>query len=291
MTKQIVKELKKFIKFTDQNKSSHWKYYLNKKSNFDNPLEPLGFGTYKKKLFLFDLMHKLLSVIVFGFKLFSLETYKNYKKVFNNSKRQIDVDVIRHILTFSLFYKNELRPKKLCVIGDGKANFVIGSLINYPSSQIISVNLTETLINDFLVLKKMNLLNDDDIQVIKSEKDILIDQKKLILVPSHLKNFLKDKNIDLFANIASFQEMNTKEILNYFNLIKSNQSIFYCCNREYKKLVGGEELFFKDYPFGNGKKIIYENCKWHQKYYSLKFPFIRKYDGNHIHCLVDYSNR
>ena len=36
MTKQIVKELNKFIKFTDQNKSSHWKYYLNKKSNFDN---------------------------------------------------------------------------------------------------------------------------------------------------------------------------------------------------------------------------------------------------------------
>ena len=71
--------------------------------------------------------------------------------------------------------------------------------------------------------------------------------------------------------------------------IKENKSLLYTCNREYKKLYGGEELIFKNYPWGNGKKIFYENCFWHQKFYTFKPPFIKKYDGNIMHCLIDYS--
>ena len=289
MTKEIVKELSKFIKFTNLNKSSHWKKYLTDQSNYQNPFEPLGFGAFKKKFFFFSFFHKILSLMIFGNKIFSSKSYKNYSKVFNLANRQIDVDVMRHICTFNYFFKKKLFPSKLCIIGDGKANFVIGALVNYPQSQIISVNLTETLINDYLVLKKMNLISDKDIQIIQSSGDEIIEEKKLILVPSHLKNFLKNKSIDLFANIASFQEMNMSEISDYLKIIKTNNCVFYCCNREYKKLIGGEELVFDKYPFGIGKKIVYENCEWHQKYYSLSFPFFRKYDGNHKHCLIDYK--
>ena len=65
--------------------------------------------------------------------------------------------------------------------------------------------------------------------------------------------------------MVSFQEMTSKEIDNYFEIIKENKSLLYTCNREYKKLYGGEELIFKNYQQGNGKKIFYENCFWHQK--------------------------
>ena len=48
--------------------------------------------------------------------------------------------------------------------------------------------------------------------------------------------------------------MNMKEIIEYFEIIKSNRSILYTCNRE-KKFYQGEVLKFKDYPWGYGKKF------------------------------------
>ena len=83
--------------------------------------------------------------------------------------------------------------------------------------------------------------------------------------------------------------MTINEISNYFEIIKNNKSKLYCCNREYKKLYGGEELYFDKYPFANSKKIFWEDCPWHQKHYSLRPPFIHKYHGNIKHCLVDFS--
>ena len=55
--------------------------------------------------------------------------------------------------------------------------------------------------------------------------------------------------------------MNIDEISQYFKeVIKNNKSILYCCNREYKKLVGGEELHFDKYPWDNTKKLFWEDC-------------------------------
>ena len=84
------------------------------------------------------------------------------------------------------------------------------------------------------------------------------------------------------------QEMTPKILHNYFEIIKSNKSYFYCCNREYKKLPEGEELIFKDYPWGNCKIIFSEDCSWHQKFYTSRPPFIGKYDGNVKHALIKY---
>ena len=60
-------------------------------------------------------------------------------------------------------------------------------------------------------------------------------------------------------------------------------------NREYKKLLGGEELYFDKYPFSNSRKIFWENCPWSKEYYSLRPHFIHNYNGNVKHCLVDFS--
>jgi len=180
-------------------------------------------------------------------------------------------------------------PSNVCVIGDGKCNFVIGSLLTFPNSRIFSINLSETLINDYLNLKEMKILDDTEIQVIENAHDEILENKKLILIPSHLKEYLLNKDIDLFVNMASFQEMTINEVENYFRIIKSNNPLFYCCNREYKKLVGGEELYFDNYPWGNIAKKFNEDCPWHQKFYQVNYPFIKRYDGNIKHCLIDYS--
>ena len=288
MKNSILEKLEKSIEFSNNNKSSHWRKYLNSNSNYLNPNRSLGFGTYSKKSLFKTIFHYVFCLLIFDNSILKSETYKKYKIFLKKSKRQINQDTMRHIFTFDLLKKIN-SPSNVCVIGDGKCNFIIGSLIIYPDAKIFSVNLSETLINDYMVLKQMKLLDDDDIQVIENEHDSILENKKLILVPSHLKEFLSNKSIDLFVNIASFQEMPVKEVDNYFRIIKSTNSLFYCCNREYKKLIGGEELYFNKYPWGNNTKELNEDCPWHQKLYQTKFPFIRKYDGNMKHCLIDYS--
>ena len=285
MNDQIINQLIDNIKETNKDKSSHWHNYLHKESDFQNKFEHLGFGTYTSKSYK-DILHLFLQKIIFGNQIFKTETYKKYKIEFNNQNRLIDTDTIRHIFTFEKL-KKMINPKKIAIIGDGKLNGVLGAYLTFPKAQIFSINLSETLINDYLILKDSSSELKNSIELV-NHLNFQPTNKKICLVPSNFKNFLLNKNIDLFINIASFQEMNMKEINEYFTIIKNNKSKLYCCNREYKKLIGNEEIYFKKYPWEDSKKIFWEDCPWHKKFYALKPPFICKYNGNNIHCLVEY---
>ena len=230
------------------------------------------------------------SRLIFGNKIFKTNEFKIFKKFCNLQNRQIDTFVIRHIFTFNFLNQHNLLKGNVCIIGDGKVNCVGGLLsINRNDIKIFSINLTEVLINDYLIIKNYNLLNDDSIIVVKSEKDLDSPNKKLFLIDASNVHLLKNKNINLFINIASMQEMTSEIIENYFQIIKSNRSFFYCCNREYKKLPGGEEIFFDEYPWGDCEKIVFEECLWHRKYYEFFPPFIHKYDGIVKHALINYE--
>lgn len=286
MDKRIIEELEANIEKTSENKSSHWKKYLYKNIDYKNPHTMFGFGSFTKKNYK-SLFHNILQKKIFGKNLFMTNTYKKYQNLFDEIGRQIDIDTVRHILTFEKL-RGKVNPKKICIIGDGKCNGVLGAHLTFPEADIISVNLSETLINDYIILNFFNVDLNNSTKLISS-KDENLNNSKLFLVPSNLKEFLLNKNIDLFINIASFHEMNIDEISKYFKVIKNNKSILYCCNREYKKLVGGEELHFDKYPWDNTKKLFWEDCPWHQNFYAFRPPFIRKYDGNIKHCLVDFS--
>ena len=286
MSDLIIKKLVDNIKETNLDKSSHWQKYLGENSNYLNEFKQFGFGSYTKKSPK-NVAQNLLGKIIFGNKVFKTNTFKKYKLIFDKINRFIDVDTIRHIFTFEKI-KKICNPKSICIIGDGKINGVLGAHLTYPYSKIYSVNLSETLINDYLIIKKINTVLKDTVELV-DDINFKNTDKILCLVPSNFKRFLLNKNIDLFISMASFQEMTTNEVSNYFEIIKNNNSKLYSCNREYKKLPGGEELYFDRYPWENSKKIFWEDCPWHQKFYSLRPPFIRKYDGNVKHCLVDFS--
>ena len=281
----IIKKLINNINKTNQNKSSHWKKYLNKNDIFLNEYEHLGFGSFTKKSYKNNIQ-KILGKIIFGKKIFDSEIYKKYEFLYNSINRFVDIDTIRHIFTFEKI-KNITNVKKICIIGDGKLNGVIGANIAFPDAKIFSVNLSEVIINDLLILKKLKHELNTSFQLV--EKNFDENKNKLYFIPSNLKKHLYDKNIDLFINIASFQEMDYSEIFNYFDIVKNNKSILYCCNRENKKLPCGEEISFHKYPWNNSKIIFWEDCPWHQRFYTSKFPFIKKYDGNVIHCMANFS--
>ena len=286
MTDLIIKKLINNIKETNLDKSSHWQKYLGENSNYLNEFKQLGFGSYTKKS-IKNIAQNVLAKIVFGNKLFKTDTYNKYKLIFDKINRYIDVDTIRHIFTYEKI-KKIFNPKTICIIGDGKINGVLGAHLTYPSSKIYSVNLSETLINDYLIIKKIDTKLKDSIELVDNI-NFTNTGKILHLVPSNFKKFLLNKKIDLFISMASLQEMTVSEISNYFEIIKNNKSKLYSCNREYKKLPGGEELYFDRYPWSNSKIFFWEDCPWHQKYYSLRPPFISKYDGNVKHCFVDFS--
>jgi len=282
--KNIINILEKNIAKTNINKSSHWKKYLNKEAVFKDPHNFLGFGSFTKINYK-SIFHYIFQLLIFGINFFNTPSYKLYKKLFDKIKRQIDIDTVRHIFTFEKL--KYLNPKRICIIGDGKLNGVLGAHLTFPKAIIFSVNLTETLINDLYILDMCEINLKHSIKLVENENDNL-DDRRLYIVPSNLKNFLKDKKIDLFINIASFQEMTVDEIYNYFEIIKYEGSKLYCCNREYKKLVGGEEIYFDKYPWKGVKfKYFWENCPWHRKYYTFRPPFISSFP-NTIHCLVSF---
>ena len=283
----IIKKLINNIKETNKNKSSYWEEYLKEDLDFLNESEFHGFaGNYTKKS-LKNIAHSLLIKIIYGNQIFKTETYSKYKSIYDKIDRFVDSDTIRHIFTFEKI-KRYLNPKKICIIGDGKLNAVLGAHLTFPLSKIYSINLSEILINDYLILQKTHTNLKNSVELI-DDLNFIETGKKLSLIPSNFKNKLLDKKIDLFINIASFQEMTINEIDNYFEIIKNNNSKLYCCNREYKKLSGGEELYFEKYPWANASKNFWEDCPWHQKNYSLRPPFIHNYAGNVKHCLVDFS--
>jgi hypothetical protein len=255
-------------------------------SDYLDPFSSLGFGSFGKKN-VNNFIHNLLARVIFGNNIFKTITYYAYKSVFDKIDRYIDVDTIRHIFTFEKL-KKYVNPKSICIIGDGKINGVLGAHLTFPNTKIYSVNLSETLINDNMILEKIDIGLKKSITLIE-DLNLPIEDKILTLIPSNFKKILLNKNIELFINIASFQEMTICEINKYFEIIKNNKSKLYCCNREYKRLPGGEELYFEKYPFSNAKKIFWEDCPWHHKFYSHKPPFIHKYDGNIKHCLVDFD--
>lgn len=277
-----IKILEKHISASERNKSSHWKLFLNNKK-VKNIYVNLGFGSFEKKHIIRAIIHYILSRFLFGFKIFRTLEAKTYFDIFKKMNRQIDNDAIRHIYIFNLL-KKYLNPKKICVIGDGKANFILGALKIFPECQIYSVNLAEVLIHDYLIINKFKVLKENLIKVVKKKEDIKKNNIKIFLVPSTNKNFLINTDIDLFVNVASFQEMNEQEIEKYFQIIKSNNSNFYICNREKKILPAGEIIIFDNYPWSTAKFKFYENCKWYQYYYAFRYPFFRKYDGNIKHC-------
>ncbi|MDB3983092.1 putative sugar O-methyltransferase [Candidatus Pelagibacter sp.] len=284
---QIIQKLEKNISNSEKNKSSYWKKYLNQNTEYKDIFNPdIRIGKFQVKNH-FSFIHNFFLKIIFGYEIFNSQSYRLYKSVFDLSKRRLDINTMRHILTFELL-KKYIDPKRICIIGDGGLNAVLGAHLNFPGAKIFSVNLSESHIHEYLILKNLNYDLKNSVKLIDNINENL-DNNLLYLVPSNLKNFLLNKKIDLFINIASFQEMSVDEIEAYFDIIKNNKSYLYTCNRELKILPNGDQIYFEKYPWGDCKYLFIENCNFHQKYYSLKFPFIKKYDGNHKHAFAKFD--
>ena len=127
------------------------------------------------------------------------------------------------------------------------------------------------------------------------------DENILGILTAGKSELLMGKEVDLYVNIASFQEMKQTTIRRYFDIIKSttNGAWLYCCNRQEKILYGGEVIKFEEYPWdGYEQMAVNSECPWYKTYYKLiRSRFIPipktkiKYDGIHMHRLIKYPGQ
>ena len=285
----IIKELETYV----ENSPNQYSSFILASAGglhdkFRNRKEGIA-GSYSEVKLFKKLIHYFFQILIYGFKVFNSNEYKQYKYLMKKLNRQMDEGVFRHIFTLKTLNMYNVIKNKVCVIGDGQLNSVGGFLnLEKNNLQVYSINLVEVLIHDYLSIKENNLLDDRYIKVVNKKEDLKDKNIKLFLIDASNCELLKDENIDLFINIASMQEMTISFVKRYFDVIKSNKSYFYCCNRKIKKLPDGEELIFDEYPWGDTQFIFKEKCQWHKKYYDSKFPYIKNHKEETLHALVKY---
>ena len=165
--------------------------------------------------------------------------------------------------------------------------------INF-GSKLVSINLPEVLMNDLILLMRLGIVSSE--VKIAQNKGVLSTylndtETRIILIAAANSTAVADCGIDLFVNICSFQEMTIPTINTYFDLIKSNSAMFYCCNREEKVLYGGETTIFDQYPWGKCDVVFDEECPWNKFFYKMPtdLKFKREFDGEVRHKLVSYQ--
>ncbi len=304
LSKVIYHYLINEISLNQDSKSSYWKFHTKdctvKNKKIIKGISA-GYGVKSIRIPLIsNKLHRYIQKKIFKNidNCWNSKYYLYAKRTCELQNRSLDNDMLRHLFTFNCLFEQQLEKKQLdriCVIGDGYTNFISLAILSRNFKKVISVNLPEIHLSDLKLISKLEMGSELKITVCDSEKDlekILQDKhQRLILITARNQSIMKNKGIELFANIASFQEMREDTISDYFKTIISNKAYFYCCNREFKELRGGEKIEFEKYPWEKPDIIFTEDCPWHQEYYSLSkglIPVKGKYDGNIIHRLVKY---
>jgi len=317
VSNQIIQNLEKYLNNSHSYMSAYAKHHILN-LDYNNIYLAGNSGTFDKLTFYKKLKRYLYSIqefIIFRSIIFENIFINEYKKLCKIQKRLFNYDLIIHSIVLDILNKRKLLLNNICTIGDGKANFVSGLLFinkiqNYNKKKrggcsqaslsndgknneyikkIYSINLPQSLIQDYLIIKKFNLIEDSRIKVLNNEEDLTDEKINFFLVPAENKFLLKNKKINLFVNSFSFQEMPISETLNYLEIIKSNNSYLYSLNREQKLMYDGTKINYYDFDISRKSNIIFEEeAKFTRYYYNLRFPFFHKKKGKVIHTLAKF---
>ena len=166
--------LKHYLKDSEKHMSSYGKHHLLK-SNYESIENEMNSGTFvkldKSKIIKYYLSIPF-QLLIFREKIFFNDFIKNNKHLCKKQSRLFNIDLIIHSIFLNLLKKREILQKNICVIGDGKANFLHGVLNLKYVTKIYSVNLAEALIQDFLILKKFHSIDEDLIKVVEKKEDL-----------------------------------------------------------------------------------------------------------------------
>lgn len=258
----------------------------------------MGFGDGKKRSVMANIAHEILQT-PYRRMVQQGPDFDSLKAIAKQSTKdcgiRFSLDVLRQVLTLA-----DLKSKKLIksnqnaiVIGDGFGSLTSLLLQSGLANKVVLVNLRKTLFVDISMLLQIPFFQESgSISLAQSPKDIkqamANETVKVIAVEATNSSILHHSNADIAFNIASMQEMDMKSINEYFDQFRkiatSREFLFYCCNREKKRLPDGSWIVFNQYPWsGTDKHFFDEPCPWHQFYYKVFPPSYRNYDGRLMH--------
>ena len=291
----------------DLSASSHWKEFSKNFSvaqgnNDKFTFKGYGFGGQASG----GVISRIFTVIGNILQLVSLndrglrKDLRAAKKIVRKMGLSFSQDAFRQVCTVNLLKKHFTERDKIYnffVIGDGPG--ILSAILHvcFPNARIILADLGSVL---FFQSIQLNKAFPEFVQRISDEDSP--SEVGFIFYPADSLNSIPDGDFDLAINVASMQEFDPSITKKYFELLrKKNTSMFYCCNRLEKRLIGGEITRFMDYPWKTADKhLVDELCPWHQwflgvdstsnvKFLGLPIPFMHKYDGPHWHRLTQLS--
>lgn len=260
--------------------SKHWQKNNIKKKNLfklknlesfrNNGLaDGLGGGYFSKESI--RKMYKYLKKTIGQKKLLKNLNKKNigsYRNIIKVNKKVLDANQLMSIeYLFELKKKLNLKKLKIiCEIGAGYGCFA-EKLINNSKAKYVIIDLPEANFLSSYYLKK-NFPNKKFLfaNKIKSKTVTLKTIKNydiIILNPWHQ---IKNINFDLFINIRSMMEMDSRTIKYYFEFINKNlkkNGYFLNINR-YQKDTVGYPIKFCEYPYGNYWSKVISKTSWQQ---------------------------
>lgn len=284
-------QLYKYLPDSEKNMSEYTKHHmLNKNYELETSLSS---GSLVKANLIRNfkyLFAYVAQILIWKKQMFNNKFIKFYKKLCKQQSRIINYDLIIHGIVLDILNNYNILKNNVCVIGDGKANFV-HALINIKNiKKIFSVNLPQALIQDLNILTTFKSINIDLIKIVENEKDLLDKSKKIFLIPAKNKKLLTSQNINLFVNMSSFQEMPLSEVHEYIDIAISNSSFLYSLNREEKILYDNTIIKYSDYNLTkNGKLIFEKEARFVKRYYNATFPFVHVKKSKLINTLVKYN--
>ncbi|MBO6675214.1 MAG: hypothetical protein JJ908_00245 [Rhizobiales bacterium] len=295
---EILRVLRDDLSGSDARKSSHWQKYTQDRRVSETEIIGIsGFGNAAKRSRLRQTVHDAFQRYLVGLSnpVFSSGPYHAADRYCTAQNRALDMDVLRHVFTMTLLKRllpTGALPDCVCIIGDGQANFVSAALSDPSAPKVISINLVDVLMSDLMLLAMLPGMTASSFAVVRDKNGLAEarsdPQVRVILLAAHRVDLLRAEAVPLFVNIASFQEMSPDVVEEYFDVMRSNKSHHYNCNRLRKVLPGGEVLAFEHYPWGDARILLDEPCPWHQRFYAFRWPFIRTYDGPTHHRFVQF---
>lgn len=261
--------------------SSHWEACLRRltiQTNADGSIISLaandtGLDTFERKNFLDSLLdgfsiffHWLFlpkKIALIRLTLAAIPVCKAMRRPFN-------FDVFRQLYCLELIESRTLKDKpcRALMIGDGYG--VLSAIFKsvFPNSSLYLVDLGKTLL---LQAYHCQLAHPGKTHKLFTEITgaEVVD---FVYCPAEFLESLSEFRFDIAMNIVSFHEMPADEIKRYFHFLRMTlreENLFYCCNREFKKLAGGEMTRFSDYPWKeNDAVLLDELCPWHQYFFN-----------------------
>ena len=276
-------------KLNEKEKSAHWKKHINNKnySDLNNDLKNFrknGLSTGLDDKYDLKIIKKNFAKVLanpdynFWKKIADVKNIGNNDNFITHDNYFIDVNLINEVTWLSSIRKETSildKAKIVCEIGSGfgslsskikKINplckFI---LIDLPESNILSSYfLSKQFPESYFLLNNPSVLNTKDFEKID-----------FIIINPNIE--LRNLNVDLFINARSMQEMNSKNINNYFNFIQANIVEYgYLLNiNAYTKSTVGENINIADYNYDKYWSVIISEPTYFQ---------------DHIHLLLTQRN-